>query len=332
MITLSIVVPCFNEEQVLPETLARLGAVRAGLVSEQLVSAESAVWFVDDGSTDGTWRLVEEAAAANEWVRGIKLSRNRGHQNAILAGLFESGGSAVITVDADLQDDLSAIREMVVRHAEGAEIVYGVRSSRRSDSWFKRATAEGYYRLLRTFGVDVVFNHADYRLMGRRAIRALQEFAEVNLFLRGIVPQLGFRTDRVYYARAERFAGESKYPLRKMLSLAWDGITSYSTVPLRWITAVGTVVSLLSVSVGVWAFVVRLTNPASAPGWASTVVPFSLLGGIQLLSLGVVGEYVAKIYAETKHRPRYIVETTTPRAAARSGDLPLPAVEGRGRR
>ena len=312
MITLSIVVPCFNEEEVLPETIARLGAVRAQLVSEGLVSEATAVWFVDDGSTDGTWGLIGQGAATHPWIRGLKLSRNRGHQNAILAGLFESDGDAVVTVDADLQDDLSAIREMVLRHAEGAEIVYGVRSSRRSDSFLKRATAETYYRVLRAFGVDIVFNHADYRLMGRRAIRALQEFSEVNLFLRGIVPQLGFRSERVYYARAERFAGESKYPVGKMLALAWDGITSYSTVPLRWITAIGFLVSLASFAVGAWAIWVRLTNPSSAPGWASTVVPISLLGGIQLLGLGIVGEYIGKIYAETKRRPRYVVELVVP--------------------
>ncbi len=314
---LTIVVPCFNEEEVLPDTIARLGALHASLVAEGLIAPESTVDFVDDGSRDATWSLIEEAARTRPWVRGIKLSRNRGHQNAVLAGMLEADGDAVVTIDADLQDDPSTVREMVRRHLDGAEIVYGVRSGRATDTFFKRFTAEAYYRLLAAFGVDVVFNHADYRLMGRRAVRALEEFSEVNLFLRGIIPQLGFRAERVQYERAERHAGESKYPVRKMLALAWDGITSFSAVPLRAITAVGLGVSLLSFATALWALAVRFLEPGAVVlGWASTVVPIAFLGGIQLLSLGIIGEYVAKVYAETKRRPRYVVERRTPAEVA----------------
>ncbi len=308
-VTLAIVVPCFDEEAVLPTTIARLDELRRRLVADSLVTEESTVHFVDDGSTDGTWRLIEAAAARTPWIHGIKLSRNRGHQNALLAGLLFVDGDAVVTIDSDLQDDPAAIREMVLRHLDGAEIVYGVRSRRDTDTFFKRFTAEGYYRLLRRFGVDVVFNHSDYRLMGRRAVDALARFGEVNLFLRGIVPQLGFPSASVYYERSERAHGESKYPLRKMLAFAWTGITSFSAVPLRWITVFGFVVSALSFAVGCWALLVRLFGGA-VHGWASIVVPIAFLGGIQLLSLGVIGEYLAKTYAETKGRPRFIVERT----------------------
>jgi len=309
-VTLAIVVPCYDEEEVLPATLERLGRVRERLVEDALVTAESTVYFVDDGSRDGTWKLIEAAARERPWVHGIKLSRNRGHQNALLAGLLYVDADAVVTIDSDLQDDPEAIREMMLRHLEGAEIVYGVRSRRETDTFFKRITAEGYYRLLAAFGIDVVFNHSDFRLMGRAAIDALAQFSEVNLFLRGIVPQLGFPSACAYYERGERVRGESKYPLRKMLSFAWTGITSFSAVPLRWITTLGFVVSALSFAVGCWAIAVRLLDPASVPGWASTVVPMAFLGGIQLLSLGVIGEYLAKTYAETKRRPRFIVEKT----------------------
>ncbi|MGB8931639.1 MAG: glycosyltransferase family 2 protein [Anaeromyxobacteraceae bacterium] len=307
-VELAVVVPCFNEGAVLPETVERLAALRASLVAEGLAAGTSTVWFVDDGSRDETWHLVEEAARIFPWVHGVKLSRNRGHQNALLAGLQSVEAEATVTVDADLQDDLGAIREMLLRFLAGAEVVYGVRRARTSDSWFKRVTAEGYYRLLARLGVDVVFNHADYRLLGRRAVAALREYREVNLFLRGIVPQLGFRAERVLYDRAGRFAGESKYPLRKMLSFAWDGVTSFSAVPLRWITALGFVVSACAFAIGTWAIVVRLADIGAVPGWTSTVVPVAFLGGIQLLSIGVIGEYVGKIYGETKRRPRFVVE------------------------
>jgi glycosyltransferase involved in cell wall biosynthesis len=307
-VTLAIVVPCFNEEEVLPTTIERLAELRDALLSERLILEGSTVVFVDDGSSDSTWAIVEDAARALPWVHGVRLSRNRGHQNALVAGLMSASGDAVVSIDADLQDDLGTIREMLLEHARGAEIVYGVRSERRADTRFKRVTAEAYYRLLRLFGVDVVFNHADYRFMGRRAIAALREFGEVNLFLRGIVPQLGFRRASVYYERVARTAGTSKYPLLKMLALAWEGITSFSAIPLRWITLLGFTVSALSFAVGCWAFGVRLLVPGSVPGWASTVVPIAFLGGIQLLSLGVIGEYVGKTYVETKRRPRFIIE------------------------
>jgi glycosyltransferase involved in cell wall biosynthesis len=307
-VDLAIVVPCFDEEEVLPETVERLARLRASLVAGGLASPASTVWFVDDGSRDRTWQLVEAGARIFPWLHGIKLSRNRGHQNALLAGLLGVEADAIVTVDADLQDDLGAIEEMMRRHAAGAEIVYGVRRARTTDSAFKRTTAEGYYWLLQRFGVDVVFNHADFRLLGRRALEALRGYAEVNLFLRGIVPQLGFPTARVEYDRTERFAGESKYPLGKMLGFAWDGITSFSAVPLRWITALGLGVSLVAFGIGLWATAVRFFFPDAVPGWASTVIPIAFLGGIQLLGVGVIGEYVGKVYGEVKRRPRYIVE------------------------
>lgn len=305
---LAIVVPCFNEGAVLPETVERLARLRESLVAFGAASARSTVWFVDDGSRDGTWSLIEAAAGIFPWAHGLKLSRNRGHQNALLAGLLTVEAEAIVTVDADLQDDLGAIREMLARHAEGAEVVYGVRRGRATDTWFKRTTAEGYYRLLDRLGVDVVFNHADYRLLGGQALAALRQFGEVNLFLRGIVPQLGFRSARVEYDRAERFAGESKYPLRRMLAFAWDGVTSFSVVPLRWITGLGFAVSLVAFAIGIWAIGVRLTVPGAVPGWASTVIPTAFLGGIQLLSIGVIGEYLGKVYGETKRRPRFVIE------------------------
>lgn len=307
---LAIVVPCFNEEEVLPTAFDHLAKLLNQLVAEGLISFDSTITFVDDGSRDKTWRLIEDAALTNCAIHGIKLSRNRGHQNALIAGLMSVNGDAIISVDADLQDDLSAIREMVIKHREGAEIVYGVRSHRGTDTALKRTSAEAYYRLLGLLGVDVVFNHADYRLIGRAAIKALEQYGEINVFLRGIIPQLGFQTANVYYKRAERFAGESKYPLRKMLALAWDGLTSFSSLPLRWITVVGFVVSLLSFAIGSWALIAGLFFDENVPGWASTVIPMYFLGGVQLLSLGIIGEYIAKIYLETKQRPRYIIEKT----------------------
>lgn len=305
---LAIVIPCFNEEQVLPTTVARMTELLDGLAASGMISHESTVTFIDDGSRDATWSLIEEAAGAHSSVRGIKLSRNRGHQNALLAGLLTAEGDVVISIDADLQDDLDAVGQMLAKYVEGADIVYGVRSRRETDTFFKRVSAEGYYFLLKKLGVDIVFNHADYRLMSRAAISALESFGEVNLFLRGIVPQLGFKTDVVSYERAERFAGESKYPLSKMLALAWDGLTSFSSSPLRWITVFGSFVSALSFIVGFWAILVALLPDRTVPGWASTVIPMYFLGGIQLLSLGIIGEYISKIYLETKRRPRYIID------------------------
>lgn len=310
MVELTIVIPCYNEQEVLPETVRRLDAVLGDLSGRGKVADTSHVCLVDDGSRDQTWTLIEQYAREQTFVRGIKLSRNRGHQNALLAGLMTATGSVVISIDADLQDDLAAIEAMLDAHQAGAEIVFGVRKLREADTFLKRFTAEGYYRLLGLLSVDVVFNHADYRLMSRRAIDALREYEEVNLFLRGIIPQLGFRTATVYYDRSERFAGESKYPLRKMLSLAWNGVTSFSAAPLRLITGLGVLISLGSFAVTLWALFVRFISDMAVPGWTSTVVPIYFLGGIQLLAIGVIGEYLAKIYMETKRRPRFIIEKT----------------------
>ena len=307
---LSLVVPCFNEEAVLPETIRRLGELLHRLVAGGRISEASHVYFVDDGSLDRTWTVIEAATNAHAFVRGIKLSRNTGHQNALLAGLFSADGDAVITVDADLQDDLGAIESMVEAYLGGSDIVYGVRNRRSADTFLKRFSAESYYRLLNWMGVQAVFNHADYRLMSRRAVDALRGFKEVNLFLRGIIPLLGFTTSTVYYDRARRFAGESKFPLRKMLGFAWEGITSFSPMPLHLITTLGLMVSIGSFAVTLWALWVRLFTEDAVPGWASTVLPIYFLGGIQLLCIGIIGEYLAKMYMETKERPRYFVEKT----------------------
>lgn len=305
---LSVVVPCYNEEVVLPETARRLVALLDELVGNGRVDSSSHVIFVDDGSRDRTWALIEELSNRHPRVRGLKLSRNRGHQNALLAGLLAAEGDAVVTVDADLQDDLGAIAEMLDAHTRGAEVVYGVRKHRSTDTLFKRFTAEAYYRMLARMGVEIIFNHADYRLLGRRAVEALRQFGESNLFLRGIIPQLGFPSAIVYYDRAERFAGESKYPLGKMLAFAWQGVTSFSAAPLRMITGLGVLISLASFAVTVWAVWIRLFSDSAVPGWASTVVPMYLLGGVQLLCIGIIGEYLAKIYMETKRRPQFFVE------------------------
>jgi polyisoprenyl-phosphate glycosyltransferase len=310
LMKISIVIPCFNEEEVILTTINHLTRLVGQFIAEKLISPDSSITFIDDGSTDGTWRLIEDNANNNNLIHGIKLSKNRGHQNALIAGLFTVDGDVIISIDADLQDDLSAIKEMLIKHHEGAEIVYGIRSHRETDTFFKKTSAESYYRLMRLLGVDVIFNHADYRLMGRVAINALEQYGEVNLFLRGIIPQLGFKTANVYYSRAERFAGESKYPLIKMLSFAWDGLTSFSSLPLRWITVLGFLVSIFSFGIGLWATIVSLFTDKALPGWASTVIPMYFLGGVQLLSLGIIGEYIAKIYSETKRRPRYIIEKT----------------------
>lgn len=307
-VQVGIVVPCYNEEAVLPETANRLLALLQRLAAEGLATADSAVYFVDDGSQDKTWSLIEALAQSNTHVHGIKLSRNQGHQNALIAGLFGAQGDVLVSIDADLQDDVNVIEDMVRKHHDGFEIVYGVRQSRETDTPFKRGSAELYYWLLAKMGVDIVHNHADFRLMGRRALEALQGFREVNLFLRGIVPLLGFRTTTAYYSRAERFAGESKYPLKKMLALAMDGLTSFSVVPLRMISMLGFLVSLFSIAMVVWVAYGKLFMNSAIPGWASSVIPIYFLGGIQLLSIGVLGEYIAKIYLETKQRPRYLIE------------------------
>ena len=305
---LAVVVPCYNEEDVLPETTRRLLALLDKLLADGLVADTSFVTYVDDGSSDATWQLIRDFNAAHARIKGIKLSANRGHQIALIAGLFSVPGDVVVSVDADLQDDLAAIEAMMVAYREGYEVVYGVRKLRTVDTLFKRSSAESYYKLLKLLGVKVVFNHADYRLMSRRAIEALKQYGEVNLFLRGIVPLIGFRSTSVYYERSERFAGESKYPLRRMLRLAIDGVTSFTAFPLRMISVMGILVSLVSLAMILWVLWVKLFTDHALPGWASSVIPIYLLGGIQLLSIGVLGEYVAKIYFETKRRPRYFIE------------------------
>jgi len=307
-IRIAIVVPCYNEEEVLPETHRRLMALLSRLQAAAVVSHDSSVYFVDDGSKDGTWPLIESLAKSDARVHGIKLAQNRGHQNALMAGLMSAEGDALVSIDADLQDDLGVIEAMVQAFLDGTEIVYGVRDSRATDTFFKRETAHLYYRLMRRMGVDLIYNHADFRLMSRRSVDALRQYDEVNLFLRGIVPLIGFKTGSVKYDRAERFAGESKYPLRKMLAFAINGITSFSVVPLRLITFGGIVVSLLSFLMTLYVLYGRLVMGTVIPGWASSVIPVYLLGGIQLLSIGVLGEYVSKIYMETKRRPRYFIE------------------------
>ena len=304
---LSLVVPCYNEESALPFTAARLDELLEDLVRRGKIDASSDAWLVDDGSRDQTWACISALAARSPRFVGVKLSRNRGHQNALLAGLMQADGDAVISLDADLQDDLGVIEQMVDAYRDGCEIVYGVRSNRDKDTWFKRWTAERYYGLLRYLGVDVVPNHADYRLLGRRAIEALGDYEEVNLFLRGIIPQLGYRSRQVFYVRGERVAGESKYPLKKMLTFAADGVTSFSAVPLRLIAGLGAAVFVLSTLISFWVLGVRLWTDQAVPGWASTLLPIYALGGVQLLCIGVVGEYVAKIYLETKRRPRFFI-------------------------
>jgi len=307
-ISLSIVVPCYNEQEVLPETNRRLLDLLSRMTDSGLVTADSRIHYVDDGSRDDTWVLIEELAAADPRVHGIKLSRNRGHQMALLAGLLTVEGDALVSIDADLQDDVAVIEKMVLAHQDGAEVVYGVRDSRASDSFFKRRTALLYYGLMQTMGVDLVHNHADFRLLGRRAIEALREYGEVNFFLRGIVPLIGYRAVTVKYDRGERFAGISKYPLRKMLSFALEGVTSFSIVPLRLITVLGFIVSIFSFAMILFVIYGTLVLKAALPGWASTVVPVYFLGGRRMIKKGILGEYISKIYLETKCRPRYFIE------------------------
>jgi polyisoprenyl-phosphate glycosyltransferase len=305
---LSIVVPCYNEEEVLPETAKRLREFLDRLTANGKIAADSEVIFVDDGSRDRTWALIRSTHEADPRFHGVKLSANRGHQTALIAGLFASTGDAIVSIDADLQDDISAMEKMVDAYSSGYEVIFGVRQSREVDTAFKRSTAQSYYRILALLGVKIVHNHADYRLLSRRALESLKQYSEVNLFLRGIVPLLGYRSTTVHYDRAERFAGESKYPLRKMLALAFDGVTSFSAVPLRMIAFLGFFVSLFSLAMMLWVLWVKMFTAEALPGWASSVIPIYFLGGVQLMSTGVLGEYVAKLYFEAKRRPRYFIE------------------------
>ena len=309
-VNLQIVVPCFDEEAMLPEAARQLDALLARMVDSGAISAESRVNFVDDGSRDNTWALIEREAASRSRVAGIRLSRNRGHQNAVLAGLMSVGGDAVVSIDADLQDDVDAIERMVAEFRDGCDVVYGVRTDRSSDSRFKRGTASVFYRGLARFGVELVHNHADFRLLSRRAVEALREYREVNLYLRGVIPLIGFRQTSIGYVRKARLAGESKYPFRKMWALAVDAITSFSTAPLQVIFVAGFIVFLGSIGVFAWVLWVTLFTGRAVPGWASTLLPMLFLGGIQILCTGVIGAYLGKVYAEIKARPRYFIDRT----------------------
>jgi glycosyltransferase involved in cell wall biosynthesis len=304
---LAIVLPCYNEREVLHSTVEILLERLELLRSQNLIAASSYLCLVDDGSTDDTWNIIRSLNKSDSRVHGIKLTRNFGHQGAVLAGMLECEADAVITIDADLQDDDACITDMVKKLQEGNDLVLGVRDDRSSDTSFKRASAQAYYRLLHFVGVKVVYNHADYRLLSRRAISELRQYKEINLFLRGVVPLLGLRSAIVWYKRRARQAGESKYPVRRMLSLAWDGITSFSVTPLRMVSGIGLIIAFGSMAVSAWALFVKLVAGAAIPGWASTVIPMYFLGGVQILCLGVIGEYVGKIYLESKQRPRYSV-------------------------
>ncbi len=308
--TIYFVIPCYNEEAVLPETSHRLTRKLEAMRANGLIGEASRMLFVDDGSKDKTWELISQYNRENPWVEGVKLAHNRGHQNALLCGLMTAMDrcDAAISMDADLQDDIDALDQFVTKFREGCDVVYGVRNKRDTDTWFKRTTAEGFYKVMKLLGVDVVFNHADYRLMSKRALEGLSEYREVNLFLRGIVPLIGYRSDYVYYDRHERFAGESKYPLKKMLSFALDGITSFSVKPLKLISNLGVLISLLSIFGLLYALISYFAGVAVS-GWTAIVCSIWLLGGLQMLCLGVVGGYIGKIYSEVKARPRYRVET-----------------------
>ncbi len=310
MTKLAIVVPCYNEQEVLKDTTGKLTGLMEGLTREGLIDKNSFILFVDDGSRDSTWDLIEEAARDMDCVQGLKLAGNVGHQNALLAGLMtvKDEIDAAISIDADLQDDISVIGDMVKKYNEGTDIVYGVRSVRTSDTFFKRFTAESFYKLMKVMGIKSVYNHADFRLMSARALDGLSQFKERNLFLRGIVPTIGYKSECVYYERKERLAGESKYPVSKMMSFAFDGITSFSIKPMLFITGMGIFVILFAIAFAIFTFYSYMTGNV-VRGWASTVLSIWFIGGLVIFSIGMVGQYVGKIYLEVKERPRYIIET-----------------------
>lgn len=306
---LYMVVPCYNEQAVLRTTAEQLKIKYTSLISSGLISPESRIVFVNDGSADETWEIIRELHSTDpKFFSGIDLAHNRGHQNAVLAGLMTVKDicDMCITMDADLQDDINTIDEMVKKYYEGNQVVYGVRSARDTDTFFKKTTAEGFYKFMTAMGADVIYNHADFRLMSKRVLQELANFKEVNLFLRGMVPLIGFKNCKVYYERHERAAGESKYPLKRMLSFAVNGITSFSTKPLKLITALGLIMSAVSVIAFIWAFITKIAG-FTEHGWSSTMCSIWLIGGLQLFCLGIIGEYIGKIYAEVKQRPRFIV-------------------------
>lgn len=306
---LYIVIPCYNEEEVILETTKRLKEKLSKLIKNKTISNKSRVMYVNDGSKDNTWNLIEEINKKEEYFTGISLSRNRGHQNALLAGLMTAKEYAdvIISMDADLQDDINAIDEMLIKYKEGNDIVYGVRNSRKKDSFFKKTTAEFFYKFMKFLGVDVIYNHADYRLTSKRVLNNLENYKEVNLFLRGIIPLIGYKSDIVYYERDKRFAGESKYPLKKMLNFAWDGITSFSVKPLRFICILGFIILFVSIAIMIYTLIRKISGN-TVDGWAFLSISIWFIGGLQMISIGIIGEYIGKMYNETKQRPRYIVE------------------------
>ena len=307
--TLYVVIPCYNEEEMLDETKKQLKVKMEKLIKDGVISKQSRVMYVNDGSKDTTWELIKKINKKEKLFTGITLSRNRGHQNALLGGLMTAKEHAdiIISMDADLQDDINAIDEMIKKYYDGNEVVYGVRSARKKDTLFKRVTAEGFYKFMQKMGVDIVFNHADYRLTSKRVLEEFSNFGEVNLFLRGMFPLIGFKSDVVYYERNERIAGESKYPLKKMLNFAWDGITSFSVKPIRLVLNVGIVIFALSVVMIIYSIIRKILGE-TVSGWTFIVCSIWFVAGIQMLSIGIVGEYIGKIYSETKKRPRYIIE------------------------
>ena len=309
---LYIVIPCYNEEEALKITTEKLSEKMKTLINKKIISKESKIMYVNDGSKDKTWELIEKIAKENNYVTGISLSRNRGHQNALLAGLITAKDYAdiIVSMDADLQDDINAVDEMVEKYYSGCDIVYGVRSSRKKDTWFKRNTAQLFYKIMEKLGVEIVYNHADYRLMSKRAVEGLSNFKEVNLFLRGIIPLIGFKSDIVTYERGERVAGESKYPLKKMINFALEGILSFSVKPLRIITSIGFFITFLSVLFIIYVIVGHFTS-GNVSGWTTIVSLISFFGGFEIFCIGIIGEYIGKIYNETKGRPRYIISETT---------------------
>lgn len=305
---LYVVIPCYNEEEVLNETTRQLKEKMEALIKNKKISSKSKVMYVNDGSKDKTWELIKDINKKEKLFTGISLSRNRGHQNALLGGLMTAKNYAdiIISMDADLQDDINAIDEMIDKYNAGNDIVYGVRSARKTDTWFKRTTAEGFYKFMNMLGVEVVYNHADYRLTSKRVLEELSNFREVNLFLRGMFPLVGFKSDKVYYERKERFAGESKYPLKKMLNFAWDGITSFSVKPLRMICNVGFLVLFISICIMLYALIQKIIGN-TVSGWTFLTISIWFIGGLQMISIGIIGEYIGKVYSETKQRPRYII-------------------------
>ena len=307
---LAIVVPCYNEEEMLPLTTKELTGVLCDLITKQKIAPDSYILYVDDGSKDSTWELIRKFHEEEKKVFGLKLAGNVGHQNALTAGMLNAMEHAdiMISIDADLQDDTAVMEEMVDKFHEGKDIVYGVRNDRKKDSFFKRTTAQMFYKVMAAFGVKTVYNHADYRLMSKRALQEFSKYQEINLYLRGVMPLIGYETDCVYYERKERVAGESKYPLKKMLALAWNGITSFSVKPIDFITALGGFLIFLCVIAAVYALV-SYCNGHTVPGWTSLILSIWFLGGMQLVAIGMIGQYIGKIYIEVKHRPRYNVET-----------------------